>query len=853
MSESLGTLSVTLDAIATKFNAEMKKAEKELENIEGLADSVGLAATAAFAAGAIGIGKMISVASDAAEQMNVIESSFGDLTPAVLSWADATADAVGRSVFQMREFAGTTQAMLAPMVGAREAAAEMSTQIAQLAVDLGSYYNVADDEALQALKAGLIGSSEPMRRFGAVMTEASLQAFALSKGISGSVREMNEAQKVALRYQFIMDRTALAQGDAARTAGGYANATKKVAGQVRDLAAKFGEALLPAAEGVLAAISGMLKLMIRLPQPVKTVGAVVLAAGTAFSGLVAAGAAWVKMLPALKAGFAATTTAIKTFGMAFTKILAPILAVAAAIGAVITLRDAMIARGYLEATPEERAAASQRVAGLQGARNEGDVMGFAGEFIKTSFANLFRPLEGVLQAATDNLSDFGKKTDEASKTFGDASKKIDKIMRGGAGGGFDFESLPFEGFGEEFVANLEGDLNDGFDFAGIDETGKAFGKAFDDLSGSIQHEWDIAGTSFEQKVSAGLERTGNILTAVFDSVRDQFTDLSASANQILGIAGGILTGAAMAQAGERTSAVLGGASEGFQSGGIFGAIIGAIAGLSSTTEGFGKIMATLEDSLEPVQKILGGLFDAISPLIKIATDFGNALSGVTLIAEGFDELGKIGPAAEEATKIATKDLEDELFGGPNFKALEAALFGAENGPLKLVGLFDEMARSGATFDDAQKRLKEMFGQGGELLPSQITDEWVRRLKDLFGVMDASQAQVQGPLGEAADAISLFSETIKETTEALTNVPEGFKVAAARFAAIMTDADNRPSIAGGGDGGGGGGGGGGITFTGNVTIVTPDVKGFREQLEREARFQRFAKNGTPIDTPPFGGG
>ncbi len=43
---------------------------------------------------------------------------------------------------------------------------------------------------------------------------------------------------------------------------------------------------------------------------------------------------------------------------------------------------------------------------------------------------------------------------------------------------------------------------------------------------------------------------------------------------------------------------------------------------------------------------------------------------------------------------------------------------------------------------------------------------------------------------------------------------------------------------------GAGNAGGITIN-EMQIVTPDVAGFREEMERESRWRNFADNGTPI--------
>ncbi len=79
------------------------------------------------------------------------------------------------------------------------------------------------------------------------MTEANLKSFALSKGMDGNVKSMTQAEKVALRYSFIMESTANAQGDFARTSDGFANQFRVLQESMKQLGEQFGKILLPLA------------------------------------------------------------------------------------------------------------------------------------------------------------------------------------------------------------------------------------------------------------------------------------------------------------------------------------------------------------------------------------------------------------------------------------------------------------------------------------------------------------------------------------------------------------------------------------------------------------------------------
>ncbi len=218
--------------------ASFAKGERAVNSIKSAAKTL----VTLFAAGAVaqGFRSIMGQASDAAETLNVLGATLGDNAQDVLDWAETTSEEVGRSEFQLREMAGTIGALVQPMIGSRKAAAEMSKGVAQLAVDLGSFFNATDEEALRALRSGLVGQAEPLMRFGVNLQVATLEAFALSRGITKSYKEMSVAEKTNLRYQAILEQTANAQGDAAKTLDGYANSMKALRGGIKDMATRPG-------------------------------------------------------------------------------------------------------------------------------------------------------------------------------------------------------------------------------------------------------------------------------------------------------------------------------------------------------------------------------------------------------------------------------------------------------------------------------------------------------------------------------------------------------------------------------------------------------------------------------------
>jgi hypothetical protein len=268
---NLGTLTLQGTADMSKMNNEIAKTEQKLTGFQSKIGKLAAVGTV-ISATLVPIGMMmIKAASDANEMQNVVVQSFGDMADSINKWAQLTGDAMGRSKQQMLQFSGTMQAMLAPTLGNRDAAAQMSKEIAKLAVDMGSFWNVADTDALAALRSGLVGETEPLRRFGITMTEASLQTYALSVGLNKSVQKMSEAEKVTLRYNFILSRTKDVQGDAIRTSDGFANQSKALAAAFQNLAETAGKTLLPAATAIVKVMKDIINIINMIPAPITAI------------------------------------------------------------------------------------------------------------------------------------------------------------------------------------------------------------------------------------------------------------------------------------------------------------------------------------------------------------------------------------------------------------------------------------------------------------------------------------------------------------------------------------------------------------------------------------------------------
>ena len=228
---------------------------KLTQSLKGFAAS----AAAAFAVKVVvDFGKeCINLASDLQEVKNVIDTTFGSSAAEIEAWAKTADTSFGLSELAAKQFSGTMGAMLKSMGFAENATAEMSTTLAGLAGDMASFYNIDAEEAFNKLRSGISGEIEPLKQLGINLSVATLEAYALEQGITTAYDAMTEAEKANLRYNYILQATADAQGDFAKTSDSYANQMRILTLQVDTLKSTIGEALLPVITNVVSAINDM--------------------------------------------------------------------------------------------------------------------------------------------------------------------------------------------------------------------------------------------------------------------------------------------------------------------------------------------------------------------------------------------------------------------------------------------------------------------------------------------------------------------------------------------------------------------------------------------------------------------
>jgi hypothetical protein len=138
---------------------------------------------------------------------------------------------------------------------------DMSTNLAGFAADMASFYNLDFETSFQKIRSGLSGEPEPLKQLGINMSVANLDAFALQQGLSKTFNEMTQGEQTMLRYQYIMQATADAQGDFSRTSDGYANSMRKLQTNVENLKTTLGKSFINVVSDATGFLNGFISML----------------------------------------------------------------------------------------------------------------------------------------------------------------------------------------------------------------------------------------------------------------------------------------------------------------------------------------------------------------------------------------------------------------------------------------------------------------------------------------------------------------------------------------------------------------------------------------------------------------
>lgn len=330
---SLASINIRFAVDLKQFSTEMQNSLRTIDKVGQKFQAVGRNMSAyvtlpILAAGAAAV----KFASDYNESLNKVDVSFKASSVEVKAFAKTSLESFGIAEGTALDMAAAYGDMGTSMGLPISEAAKMSTSLVGLAGDLASFKNISIDIANTAISAIFTGETESLKKLGIVMTEVNLKQFALNSGIQKNYEQMSQAEKVQLRYNYILSVTKNAQGDFIRTQGGAANQTRIFQESLKQVGQQLGQVILPLFTKLITAVNSKIKAFLALSETTKTVIVVVAGLVAVIGPLLLGIGAIMATIPLIVAGFTAISgviTAVISGFVLLSGAILPIVATAA--------------------------------------------------------------------------------------------------------------------------------------------------------------------------------------------------------------------------------------------------------------------------------------------------------------------------------------------------------------------------------------------------------------------------------------------------------------------------------------------------------------------------------------------
>lgn len=282
-------------SLITGFSNTTKSIKSTRSGFKGLASTIGkFYATYWLVMRAVGkIGSAVDLASQLTEVQNVVDTTFGDMASKVDDFTKTSIQDFGMSELTVKQIASRFQA-LGTSIGisseqvangtavankalmsqnntlykTTDSMADMSLNLTRLAGDMASFYDVDQADVAKSLQSIFSGTIAPLRRYGLDLTQATLSEWAMKNGLDANIKSMTQAEKVLLRYNYVMANTQAAQGDFAKTANTWANSVRVLKQEFQAWGSIIGSVIINALKPFVQALS---KVMLKVISFTRTV------------------------------------------------------------------------------------------------------------------------------------------------------------------------------------------------------------------------------------------------------------------------------------------------------------------------------------------------------------------------------------------------------------------------------------------------------------------------------------------------------------------------------------------------------------------------------------------------------
>lgn len=245
----LGTTKAELAQVTNELEKQkttLGMTSEQWDNLANKTEKIGKSLTMKITAPVVALGAAaFNLGADYEQALGKMNVVFEDNAKNIEEWASNSLKNFGlarsTAITMVSDFGALFKGM---GIGLKETE-EWSRTLTERTMDLSNFYDTTIEETTNALNAIVTGQTEPLRKFGINMTQATLQEYAYANGIKKKVSEMTEAEKVQLRYNFVIDRTSIAVGTTARESDSATGQINRFKESIKELGLAFSEEILP--------------------------------------------------------------------------------------------------------------------------------------------------------------------------------------------------------------------------------------------------------------------------------------------------------------------------------------------------------------------------------------------------------------------------------------------------------------------------------------------------------------------------------------------------------------------------------------------------------------------------------
>ena len=164
---------------------------------------------------------------------------------------------LGLNIQEITQYASQLASVTNSVGQVGEVSLAAANSLTKLGADLSSLFNLDYSSVMQNLQSGLIGQSRALYKYGIDITNATLQTKAYELGLSKSVSEMTQAEKMQLRMLVILQDSKVAWGDLANTINSPSNMIRQFKNNLKEVGMVLGQLFIPLMQKVMPVINGV--------------------------------------------------------------------------------------------------------------------------------------------------------------------------------------------------------------------------------------------------------------------------------------------------------------------------------------------------------------------------------------------------------------------------------------------------------------------------------------------------------------------------------------------------------------------------------------------------------------------